>query len=231
MSERKSSRRKKYERPIQEKTQEKPPTVQEEKRTVYPTQTVSILWDYSNLKRKLDDAQREEIVELYYNIQKKPASYISNLIQKIEDFPEVAVYYDYLLLCYLLEENFDSAKEISDKMSKKFSNSLFGKVGFIEYHLLEDKLEEITNTLQGKFHYRELFPEKGIFHIVEVLHYWFAVGKYLALSGNVEKANSCLAEIKSIDENSILFKELQSVIDKASGVKFYQKIWRKLTGK
>ncbi len=230
MSERKSSRRKKQERPVQEKPQGNIPH-QEEKRTVYPTQTVSVLWDYSNVKRKLDDAQREEIVELYYNIQKKPASFISNLIQKIEEFPDVAVYYDYLLLCYLLEENFELAKDIADKMNKKFSNTLFGKVGFIEYYLLEEKLEPITENLKGKFHYKEIFPEKGVFHIVEVLHYCFAIGKYLALSGEIEKANSCLAEIKSFDENSILLKELQSIIDKASGVKFYQKLWRKIRRK
>lgn len=231
MSERKSSRRKKYEKPVPEKTSEKASSSQEEKRTVYPTQTVSIVWDDSNLKRKLEDEQREEIVEYYYGIQKKPSSYISNLIQKIEEYPDVAVYYDYLLLCYLLEENLEAAREIAEKMSKRFSNSLFGKVGFVELSLLDEKLEEISNHFKDRFHYRQVFPEKGIFHIVEVLHYCFAIGKYFALSGKMEEANSCLKEIQSIDENSVLAKELQNVIDKASGVKFYQKLWRKLKRK
>lgn len=231
MSERKSSRRKKYEKPVQDKVQERPSPVQEEKRTIYPTKTISIIWDYTNLKRKLEDSEREEIVEYYYNLQKKPASYISTFIQKTENYPDLPVYYDYLLLCYLLEENFDSAKEVAEKMSKRFANSLFGKVGFIELNLIEENLENIKQHLQEKFHYREIFPEKGVFHVVEVLHYWYALGKYLAFSGNTEKANSCLEEIKSIDPECILLKELQNVIDKASGVKFYQKIWRKLKGK
>lgn len=228
MSDRKSSRRKKIERPVQNNP-EKPAAVKEpeEKRTIYPTTSVSIVWDSLNTKRKINDDFRNEIIEYYYTVQKKPESLFQTLTQKIEEYPDLQIFYNYLFTAYLLEDEKEKAQEIANAGLKKFPDYIAGKILFIESALLKNDLDSIANYLDEKYDYRSLFPEKGIYHIFEVIHFSFAIGKFLALSGDKAGAEKCMEEIKSIDPDHIFLKELQKVIDKSSGVKFYQKILRR----
>lgn len=235
MSERKSSRRKKLERPVQDSrpsqaagTVEKP---QEEKRTIYPTKTVSIHWDAVNSRRKLSDSEREEIVDIYYDLQKKPSAQIERLQKLAEDSPDILIYQGYLLQAYLFEDMEKEALELAERIAKKYPDFVFGKIAFIEASLLRNELKKIEEHFQDKFHYKEVFPEKGSFHIVEILHYCFAIGKFMALSGESAEANLYMEEIKSIDPESIFIKKLQATIDKSTGVKFYQKIFRRFKRK
>ena len=53
------------------------------------------------------------------------------------------------------------------------------------------------------------------------------MGEFLALSGEREGAQKCMEDIKAIEPDCIFIKQLQKVIDKAAGVKFYQKVLRR----
>jgi hypothetical protein len=231
MSERKSSRRKKIERPVQNLVPENhfPSAAKkpEEKRTVYPTTSVSIVWDSLNTKRKISDSFRNEMIEYYYTVQKKPDSLYQELASKMEDYPDIQIFYSYLFTAYHLEEQNDKAIEIANLGAKKFSDSIVGKTLFVEAALLKNDLDGIASYLDEKYDYRSLFPEKGIYHIFEIIHFNYAIGKFLAQSGDKEGAERCMAEIKSIDPEHVFIKHLQKVMDKSSGVKFYQKILRR----
>jgi len=231
MSERKTSRRKKIERPQVPSPNANQISPQEKKRVTYPTKTISIHWDALYAKRKLSDSQKEEIVEIYYELQKKPSSLIEKLKQLVEEFPDVPIYQDYLLQAYLLEDKDQEALELAERIGKKYPDSVFGKIAFVELALLRKDLDNLANLFPNGFHYKEVFPEKGVFHIVEILHYCFAIGKFMARTGEITEANQYMDEIKSIDPDSILIKKLQAEIDKSSGVKFYQKILRKFKRK
>jgi tetratricopeptide (TPR) repeat protein len=232
MSERKSSRRKKLERPVSEDAPKLPvEKIQEEKRQSYPAKTISIQWDALGSRRKVSDAEREEIVDFYYDIQKKPAGQIEKLQKKVEDSPDLLIYQDFLLMAYLLEDMEKEALELANQIFKKNPDTVFGKIAFLESSILQNQLSKIADQFQDKFHYKEAFPEKGIFHIVEVIHYCFAMGKFMALNGETEQANLYMEEIKSIDPENALIKKLQAVLDKSTGVKFYQKIFRRFKRK
>ncbi|MCB1180093.1 MAG: hypothetical protein KDK36_21120 [Leptospiraceae bacterium] len=231
MSERKSSRRKKIEKPREELSSDNsaPAAVKEpeEKRTVYPTTSISFVWDSLNTKRRINEDFKNEIIDLYYDIQKKPSAQIENLENKLEEYPDIQIFYNYLFTAYHLEEMDNKALEIAEKGAKKFPDYITGKILYIESCIQKNELNKIPDYLDEKYTYKELFPEKGIYHIFEILHFNYAMGKFLALSGEKEGAQKCMEDIKAIDPDCIFIKQLQKVIDKAAGVKFYQKVLRR----
>lgn len=229
MAERKSNRRKKMEPvalPEKEVSPSAPELPKEEKRKVYPTTVVSIGWESLNTKRRVNEELKEEIAELFYSVQKKPSSQISNIQELIEKYPDIQIFQAFLLLAYIMEDD-PKAIEIATSLGKKYPDYMFGKIGYIESCILKGEFESVQKYVDDKYDFRMLFPEKGSFHIFEVLHFHFTMGRYFALTGQAEMANSYVKEIKSFDEESGLIKKLQKDIDKGSGVKFYQKIFRR----
>jgi hypothetical protein len=133
-------------------------------------------------------------------------------------------------MAYILEED-EKAEEIAKSLYNKYPDYMFGKIGFIESAIHNQDLDSIPTFLDNKFDYKELFPQKGAFHIVEILLFYFSIGRYYAFKNQPDLAKNYLNEIKSIDEEQVLLKKLQNDIDKGAGVKFYQKVLRKFKSK
>jgi hypothetical protein len=236
MSERKSNRRKKQEpTPAQKLNSSNPvatiaPKIQEEKRTIYPTSTISINWDTFNTKRKVSDELRNEATDLYYEVQKHPAKSIPAIQKLIEEFPDVQIFYDYLMCAYFLDDEDAKALEVATILSKKFPDFVFGKMAYIELCLAAGNLSRVGEYLNDKYTYQEIFPSKGVFHIMEIIQFNFTMGKYFSLLGDTKSSENYLNEIKSLDEESVFIKKLQKIIDKNSGLKFYQRVLKKIKG-
>lgn len=228
MADRKSNRRKKIEIPesIRPEGEVKLKPPQEEKRKQYPSTVVSITWDALNTKRKVNEELKSEISELYYDIQKKPSAQIDKLNQLINEYPDIQIFQGYLLIAYILEED-EKAIDVAENLFNKYPDFMFGKIGFLESAIHRGDLDSIPTFLEGKFDFKQLFPQRGSFHIVEVLHFYFSLGRYYAVKGLVREANILLEQIRSLDEDHVFLKKLQKDIDKGSGVKFYQKVLRR----
>lgn len=232
MAERKSSRRKKVERPqpaLDNPIAENQSTaaVVEEKRQVYPASTVSIHWDALNTKRKISGDLRTEIADLYYDIQKKPEGNIPRLLELAEEYSDVQIFQAYLMTAYHLEDMDQKVLEVAEPLRKKYPDYMFGKIAFIETALIKGELDSIPKFLDNKYSYTELFPQKGVFHIFEVIYYLYSIGRYFALKGDAETATRYMDQIKFVDDEHVFIKRLQKAIDKGSGLKFYQKVIRK----
>jgi hypothetical protein len=231
MTERKSSRRKKIDRPASnpiEKTNNEPTQATiDEKRQIYPASTVSIHWDALNTKRKISSDLKNEIADLYYDLQKKPSNYINRLTELCEDYSDVLIFQGFLMMAYHLEELDDKLLQLTESLQKKYNDYIFGKIAFIESALSKNDVDSITKYLNNKYSYTDLFPQKGVFHIFEVVYFSYSVGRYFVAAGEAKKAESYLEQIKFIDPEHVFIKKLQKEIDKGSDLKFYQKVLRK----
>lgn len=231
MADRKSNRRKKVEStaPLSNQASEASETIEppkEEKRKFYPSTVISIGWDALNTKRRINDDLKTEISDLYYDVQKKPSAQISKILELVEKYPDIQIFQGYLLMAYILEED-ARALDVAVSLNKKYPDFMLGKIGFVESCLHRNELDSIPGFLDEKYDFKDIFPQRGSFHIVEVLHFYFSLGRFFALTGQADLAKSYYKEIKTFDEESALLKKLQKDIDKGSGVKFYQKIFRK----
>lgn len=194
----------------------------------YPTVSFSINWDSLSTRRKITSEMKDEVFELYYDVQKKPKDAIERLLKLIEDYPDISIFYNYLENCYRELDETEKWKEIAGQTVKKFSDLMFGKISQIELALEAKDLSKIPDIIDNKYDFRLLYPEKATFHIVEVICFNYAMGKYFALRSEVDKATIYLENIKSVDEDHVFVKDLSKFIDKNSGLKFYQKVLKKL---
>jgi hypothetical protein len=204
------------------------PLEQDRKVPHYETVSFSINWDSLNTRRKITSDLRDEICDFYYSIQKHPKDQIPKLIQMIDEYADIQIFYNYLENAYREVEEFDKANDIAQVTAKKFPDYILGKVSQIELCLYAKDLGKIPQLLQEKYDFRLLYPEKAAFHIQEIVAFNYALGKYFAFLTEPEKANKYLENIKGIDENHIFVKQLQKIINKNSGLKFYQKVLKKL---
>ncbi len=202
--------------------------VVETPRKIYPTSVVSINWDAIHTKRKLDNDERAALADLYYDVQKPSKSVIAEVKTWIEKYSDIQIYQNFLETCYRLEDEVELANEVSLALIKKFPESVFAKISQIEIYLSKLEYDKITEFLNGKLTMKELYPEKGNFHIQEMISYHFAMGKYFSYSGLKENAEESLKQLKALDEEHIYNKKLLKVLDKNSGLKFYQKVLKKL---
>lgn len=205
-----------------------PIKIEEPHRKIYPTNIIIVNWDAINTKRKLDNSERDSLVDMYYDVQKPSKSVIANVKEWIEKYSDIQIYQNFLETCYRLDDEIELANETALNLIKRFPDSVFAKISQIEIYLAKSEYDKITEFLDGKTTPKELFPEKGNFHIQEMISYHFAMGKYFSYIGKKESAEESLKEMKSIDEDHIFIKKLQKVLDKNSGLKFYQKVLNKL---
>lgn len=234
MSDRKSSRRKKIERSkddgLEQIRAHKEQVASEAKHTVYPASSVSIHWEVLHTKRKVDPELKEMVADFYYGIQKNPGKQISELEKTVETYNDIQLFQDYLLTAYVIEEEKDKAVTLAENLKKRYPDFIIGKIAAVELALLKNDLNSIPAILGDKYEPTAIFPERAVFHIYEILHFQFAVGRYFALKGDVKKAEEYLNQIKASDEDHIFIKKLQKVIDKNSGLKFYQRVIKKIKG-
>ncbi len=226
---RKSSRRKKITNGVEGfEPEEIAPIIVEAPRKIYPSTVISINWDSFNTKRKIQTYEKNDIVDLYFSIQKPSKKEISALEKILSEVSDVQIYYNFLENCYRAEDEIEKANELAISFIKKFPDSLFAKISQIEIALSKNEISKIPEILDNKFDFKELYPEKATFHIQEIVCFHFAIGKYFAIVAEPDKAKLALESIESIDENHIFLKKLEKAISKNSGLKFYQKVLNKL---
>lgn len=234
MSDRKSSRRKKVERTkddgLEQIRAHKEQAASEAKHTVYPASSVSVHWEVLHTKRKIDPELKELVSDFYYGIQKNPGKQITELEKTVEVYNDIQLFQDYLLTAYVIEEEKEKAVNLAQNLSKRYSDFIIGKIAAVELALLKGDLNSVPALLGNKYEPTEVFPERAVFHIYEILHFQFLMGRYFALKGDVKKAEEYLNLIKASDEDHIFIKKLQKVIDKNSGLKFYQRVIKKIKG-
>jgi hypothetical protein len=232
---RKSSRRKKNSNSSNQNSelesfeQESTPVQNETPRKIYPTTTISINWDSLNSRRRVSNDIRDEITDLYYSIQKGASkATVQRLNELIEECPDLQILQSYLEIAYRIDDEVEKANEIALQSMKRFPDTIFSKISQIEIYISKNEIDKIPEFLNHKFDFRLLFPEKATFHIQEIISFHYTLGKYFAMKTEPEKAQISLEGIKSIDDDHIFIKLLNKVIDKHSGLKFYQKVLKKL---
>ncbi|MDX1958623.1 MAG: hypothetical protein SFU98_08630 [Leptospiraceae bacterium] len=232
MSERKSSRRKKFDQPTNTNENSSnlaqvAPKPIDEKRTAYSAESTSISWDVIHAKRKVTQTLKSDTITAYELVQDDPEGAIKTLKEFSEEYNDVHFFNGLLLACYAIEEEKEKLIQLGEELFKKFPDYVFGKLGHIESLLAKGEIDSVEDFLGEKKTYQELFPGRAAFHIAEILQYHFTMGRYFALRADVKTAETYLEKIKDIDEDNMFLKKLRKFIDKNSGLKFYQRVIKK----
>lgn len=171
---------------------------------------------YEPIKNKdletLSAEVQKQVGKLFYMTNSNPKKVIPELRELIEEYPHIAVLYNYLGRAYSVLGDTKNANKIVFEAYQKFPNYLFARLNYAQICLEDGQLEEIPEIFDNKFELKLLYPERSEFHISEVLNFTYATGSYFARIGNKEAANSRYKFLKQIEPEHPLTKHFARLL-------------------
>ena len=132
-----------------------------------------------------DEKKLHKIIEKTFFDLNKGKDIEKELIQYIEEYPNVAMLRNRLSSCYQLKSDYKKSKEVNLKTIEQFPDYVFAHISLAYDYFHEGNFEGMLETLGEKLELDALFPERKEFHIDEVVSYYKTVAFYL----NEEEGN------------------------------------------
>lgn len=188
---------------IQKAPQEK------ETRVRYDAKLVTISWEPLYTKRKIMDETKKEIIDFYFDFQKKPDETISRIKGVLEKLPDLPILYAYLFYSYSFLGETSQASTYLSSAIEKFPEILWGKIFKAEQAILKTDWTQIPNIFNPEMDYRKLY-DKDNFHVLEDIAFHYIAVRYYSAVQNKDKSTYHLEELRKMDPKQRFIKELET---------------------
>lgn len=153
---------------------------------------------------------------------------ISTLKMLIEKYPHVPNFINNLAKAYELNGETEKAYETAEFNYQKFPDYLFAKLNKASVLLSQKKFDKIAEIFHGAMLLTDLYPDREIFYIAEVvLFHTFMVQYYLSVA-DISKAKYAYQILKQADpqnkslrEYDWIFKEYDNFLLKQKQKQFF----------
>jgi len=136
-----------------------------------------------------NEAEKNVINELYFLTVKKPHNSIIEILTAIDKYPHLPQLYNYLSVCLYEIDESEKALNVIKEAIDKFPDYLFNKINYAEHLLLNNRYTEIPKLFDNKFDLKFLFPNRNVFHISEVISFYYIMAHYFLKINMIDKCN------------------------------------------
>ncbi len=167
------------------------PDRQEEMHEVVHHPNYDIVWEPlegEGSPETADPYVREQLTELYELTARSPAEAAPILVERIEKYPDVLPFYNYLTVAYARMGDMEEAKTLVKGLYEKRPDYLFAKLNYIDLCVNEGRFDEVPKILGDKYDLHLLQPGRTRFHITEFVGFAGTVGNYFARIGKIDLA-------------------------------------------
>jgi tetratricopeptide (TPR) repeat protein len=141
----------------------------------------------------------DQLEDLAIECQNKSNKKITAKLQKfIEQYPFVPQLKNYLQVAYSYQGMVDKAREVKQRTLAEHPDYLFAKLNAANDCISNSEFDKVLEILGSTLEIEDLYPERDLFHITEVLNFYRTVILYHAATEDLEKAESCLKLLKDI---------------------------------
>ncbi|GAA4838036.1 DUF1186 domain-containing protein [Algivirga pacifica] len=158
---------------------------------------------------------RVQLDDLYEEVSKGKQTVINKLNRLIEDYPEVPMLKNFLSKTYFNRGDVTKAYEVTEWIVREHPDYLHGKVNLASIYMQEEKLDKVPMLLGEALDLQELYPQRDVFNINEVLVYYSTVVRYLSIIGDLEQAEECLQILEDTDAESMQYEQAKDWYDQA----------------
>lgn len=148
--------------------------------------------DYFDKENAVTPELKKELNTIYFDIQKKKKKVIEKLLKLIEKHPANPQLKNYLCIAYKIQGKLEKSYEVNQWIVKEHPNYLFGKLNIAAEHLENGEYDKVKEALGGAFDIQELYPDRKVFHIGEVLGFNKMAIHYFLKIDNIEAAKARL---------------------------------------
>jgi tetratricopeptide (TPR) repeat protein len=181
--------------------------------------------------KKLPYKVKKQVEELHTLTQTQPKQVIVLLLDFIEKYPNIPIFYNFLVVAYNATGQKEKAEAFLIEAYQKHSDYLFAKTNYALYCLRENKPEKIPEIFNNKFDLKLLYPRRKIFHITEFTAFNSVVALYHHKQGHHEIANKYYLLLKNSDPKHHLTKMVKRELHPNFFQRFLDKIAVKIQRK
>lgn len=137
--------------------------------------------------------------ELYPDVIKGKTSAMRRLNKLCLQYPRIPHFKNYLQMAYAASGKKHKVREMTRWIVDEHPDYLFGKITLADQYLEDGMLEKIPEVLGPDLELRSLYPDREIFHFVEVLAYYRTVVNYFLACDEPEEAKARIEIMDRID--------------------------------
>jgi tetratricopeptide (TPR) repeat protein len=156
---------------------------------------------------------QERVKELYNLARTQPQQAISPLLDMIEKYPMVPVFYNYLRIAYEMTGQLEKADALLEVIYRKFPDYLFAKTNYAFRCLRMGRLEKIPEIFNRKFDLDLLYPHRVVFHLSEFTAFTSVMALYHHVIGDRQNALRHYALLKRWAPNQELTQVVKSQLE------------------
>ncbi len=138
--------------------------------------------------KQLPPPVKERTKELYNLSRTQPHQAIAALLDMIEKYPMVPVFYNYLRIAYEITGQTEKASTLLELIYQKFPDYLFAKTNYAFRCLRNGRLEKIPEIFCHKFDLKRLYPHRVVFHLSEFTAFTSVMALYFHVIGDRNNA-------------------------------------------
>lgn len=143
---------------------------------------------------------------------RKDQKIIDKLTHLIIQYPGVPMLKNYLSVTYNLQGNIQKAREINQWILAEHPDYLFAKLNYAHTCIEEGTLDKVPEILGEAMEIKQLYPEREVFHLGEVMSYLNLAVRYFSAIENLELAENRLALMGKIDPHYKDTKNAESYV-------------------
>lgn len=182
--------------------------------------------DFMDRQNAMTLALKEILNTLYFDIINGKKGMVDKLLSLIEQHPLNPQLKNYLSIAYKMVGNNKKSYEVNRWIVKEHPDYLFGRLNLAGELIEKGELDKVPEIMGNLLDIQEMYPERKIFHIGEVLGYnKLAIHYFLAID-NLDAAKSRLDIMERLapehPDTEEIAKNYNSTLLK-KGLEFYEK--------
>lgn len=145
----------------------------------------------------------DEIVEIqqemYPDVIRGKKSAMRRLIKLCDRYPHIPQFKNYLQMAYAAAGTDHKVREMTRWIVDEHPDYLFGKITLANQYIEDGLIEKVPDVLGPDLELRSLYPEREIFHFVEILAYNLSVTNYFLACDEPKRAQERIEIMEDID--------------------------------
>lgn len=155
--------------------------------------------NYQNERYGIPPALQRKLESLAEEIQHERNTLAIDKIKRlIDEFPGIPILKNYLSVAYNVRGNNEKSAEVNERLLSEHPDYLFAKLNKANYYIEHDEFDKVPELLGTELEISQLYPDRKVFHIAEVVNFYKVVIRYYAAIENLELAEEKLEELSKL---------------------------------
>jgi tetratricopeptide (TPR) repeat protein len=159
--------------------------------------------------KRLPKEVKEAIERLHDESRRRPREAIPELVELIEEYPDVPILYNFLSIAYSRSGQREKSEAVVRENYRRNPDYLFARLNYVETCLAKGDYDEVAEILEHKFDLKLLYPKRKRFHISEVVNFMGLVGIYFFEIGERDAAQKYYDVLQQIGGGYPITRQLR----------------------